>query len=105
MSSMSTRWYYRLGNDESNAFQWTGAISMTAKVGRPVAKKAICKRHFLRRLPKGTVVVSCKEMIKTKGEAARLQRTKQPVAVKPAMFKNGVPSMADIQKMLAMLNQ
>ena len=102
---MSTRWYYRLGNDDSNEFQWTGAISLTSTVNRSMAKRAICKKERLQRLPQGSVVVSCKEMIKTKGEAARIQGTKRPVAIKPAMFKNGTPSMADIQKMLATLTQ
>jgi len=102
---MSTRWYYRLGNDDSNEFQWTGAISLKQNITSAVAKQAICKRERLQRLPKGSVVVSCKDLIRTKGEAARIQGTKLPVAVKPAMFKNGVPSMADIQKMLANLTQ
>ncbi len=105
----STRWYYRLGNQDGHEFLWSGAITVTDKISKAQARRAVAKRERVKRLPANTIVVSSRELSQRKWTEAKIRQatTKAarptPVAVAPKAFEDVGPSMDEIQAMLKKL--
>ena len=104
--SESTRWYYRLGNQDGHEFLWTGAITVSEKITKAEARRVVATRERVKRLPAHTVVVSCRELAQRKWTESKIRQatTKAkratPVAVSAKTFEEVGPSMEDIQAML-----
>lgn len=105
----STRWYYRLGNQDGHEFLWTGAITCTEKITKAEARRAVAKKERVKRLPANTIVVSCRELSRRKWTESKIRQAttgsvkSQPVAVAPKAFEDVGPSMDEIQDMLKKL--
>lgn len=102
----STRWYYRLGNQDGHEFLWSGAVTVNQKIDKAQARRVVAKHERLKRLPAHTVVVSCRELAQRKWTEAKIRQATTgsaqptPVAVAPKAFEDVGPSMDDIQAML-----
>ena len=102
----STRWYYRLGNQDGHEFLWTGAVSVSEKITKAEARRVVAKRERVKRLPANTIVVSCAELSRRKWTEAKIRQATTgsaqptPVAVAPKAFEDVGPSMEDVQAML-----
>ena len=104
--TVSTRWYYRLGNQQGHEFLWSGAISVSEKITKAEARRAVAQHESVKRLPANTVVVSCAELSQRKWSEAKIRQattksfTSTPVAVSAKTFEEVGPSMDDIQALL-----
>ena len=102
----STRWYYRLGNQDGHEFLWTGAITCSDKITKAEARRAVAKKERVKRLPANTIVVSGRELARRKWSEAKIKQATEkrarvtPVAVAPKAFEDVGPSMDEIQAML-----
>ena len=102
----STRWYYRLGNQDAHEFLWTGAITVTDKITKAEARRVVAKRERVKRLPANTIVVSCAELSRRKWTESKIRQatTKAkratPVAIAPKAFEDVGPSMDEVQALL-----
>ena len=106
MKQDSTRWYYRLGNQDGHEFLWSGAITVNEKISKAQARRVVAKHEGVKRLPANTVVVSCHELHQRKWTEAKIRQVTSkatkatPVAVSFKAFEDVGPSMDDIQAML-----
>ena len=102
----ASRWYYRLGNQDGHEFLWTGAITVTGKITKADARRAVAKRERVKRLPANTIVVSSQELIRCQWTESKIRQVTakapkaSPIAIAPKAFEDVGPSMEDIQAML-----
>ena len=102
----STRWYYRLGNQDGLEFLWSGAVTVNHKITKAEARSVVAKHEGMKRLPARTIVVSCAELAQRKWSESKIRQATTgsvratPVAVAPKAFEDVGPSMDEIQAML-----
>ena len=78
ISNMNSKynWYYRLGSDNDNTFLWTGHISSNTRITREQAKQFIRQKERLNRLPSRTIVMSARELVKSKARPVTVSATR-----------------------------
>jgi len=56
------KWYYRLGNeDPMMGLMFTGSINVSSDSNESSTRRAICKKHGIKRLPAQTLVISAEQ--------------------------------------------